>query len=1085
MKRKSKTIIGAALESMFPYELGMVVPPDPLTGSNATTEHNPQAVADQENALARLEAIRPGITKILTAEEPWRARAKYLSPVGYHGMINAPDLALNASMESNETPSDYSPVIQEIYGKHFKPFKNAFSQEGVFEKIFERIFHGNKAKEIPAAEQLAELETALKTVKTPAALALLEGRAEPPKGLIGTLEALAHDHPAPSQVFKSNAAMFANVVKLVQMAEKLPEPESVRDALKKAETSAEVKAIVTGYLKAQPPMSLLKTRPVVIAKPQPKGLFDDVTKNYESNLKQLAALKYDKNGYDFLTLALRKWNWVSATIDDQDSTGIAALYDEDPDTFDDLLKKTEQVADAWRDFEDNWYDFDTDDTAGWLCKGRIALAKAVLELEQTKGYSEEAINACVDRALLEKLHSLDLSLSQEGAFGELFSHVMEELQSLLQSPAAPALLKTPEVRKYIEETPEQVLSQESIDTRGLSMPKFDLTHYSMEELSAHNIEAMRNQAETRNAELAAVTQELAASNPGSYRLVKLCADGILYNEGNICDLLEKTTGDRPCLDSYRKLFSAQKFPGRVLAAGDGGDNYYRLVSQAAYFVRDLVSSGLQTLLQEGKVVAAVKLMDDLVNAEFIKASAVFPNAMEYSCAAVDDFLDSYNEDREQDPTFVERMMLSTNGGFAWLEQQLANTEAALSQCMPQALFQALGRQGDEFDQKLSVLAMNTLKAVLILDRGGIHVMEQVQLQRNINQEETLRLLRALQVRSQPVTPEAPAATYSQEAFDYTITQAGALHHAHAELVKKDDFAGLQRSLFGWGAQKTPTKQRESQKPAKDRTTGGLVSELNEYQAKAIAAFQGPAPAILEFPKHGIAQEERYYNDLAKTLNVKGFSHDRFYAPYLKAQTGVTTYLLDYAKQLLTPKSDLQHLTTECINFGLLYNADTNMKSMIDAINGRRQSNEELLALGRKVCDLFAEWRVVGTLRERNITDATKLVKPVSKYDIASLEQVCPNHEALDDCMGDEYNISRNYGAYQSVCFQLNCCVNLADYYMRENRPLGLLFTEASETLYAIADILAFRLYTSIAMNNSYQNLLIGKIFFIDELLKTQ
>ena len=1080
MKRKS--IITTALESLFPYELGLITPPDPLTGSNATIEHNPQARKDQETALERLEAMRPGITKILAADEPWRARAKYLTPLGYHGMVNAPALGLNAAMESHEEARAKVPsVIEELYSKHFQPFKDSVSQEGFLDRILGR---GPKLETKPQ-ERLERLEEAAANIKSPAAKGLLLGGGRPSQELLDKLLSLTKDRRAPSMVFTAvNSQLVSSAETLAKY--KFPKPDAVVSALRQATTPEVAKNVLTAYFKAMPPLKLLRSQPVRFSPADPVKLFTDVSKGYIHSRKQLEKLLVDDQ-YDVFDLARGKFNWVAGVIEDYESPGCVKLYEQDPDAHDALLRRADEYATAVSKFAKNWDYYSTSESAEFLLLGRIELLKAVLELEQTNGYSEEDINACVDRAVLGYFNQVAPTLSQESAFSELFSHVMAELQSLLQDPKAPPLLKSPEVLKYIKETPDQVLNQESIETRGLPMSKFDLACYAAEELSAHRIEAMQKAAEERSIELATLTQELTNTNPLGPTILKLCAEGILKNSGNISDLLEKATGDRPCLEAYAKHFEPSKFPLRVLAALRGCDGYWYAINYAYRFVRDVLESKLQEHLRSGDLAAITKAIESLRDAKFVELTAAFPNAMEYSNQSVDEYLDSLYDPADISPTIIEAAMLPGSPAFGWLEETVKDYESCFSAFLPQVLFVSLGKYGSEIDALLSPLAMTALKASCILDRGGIAVMEQVNIQRGINQDETIRLLRGLQLakqRSAGASATTPAESYSQEAFDYNITVPGALHHPHAEYNRKEDFAGLKHSLFGWGTKKAPTKLRESQKPVKDRTTGGLYGELNEYSSKAAGYFQGAAPAILEYAKRGIAQEERYYEDLAKAVNLRGFSHDRFFGPYLKAQTGVTTYLLDYAKQLLTQNSKLQELTKSCIDFGLKYPGETNMKSMIDAVNGRRMSEEELLALGRSICESLGSIALIEEIAKGQIEDATKLVKVVSKYDVASLEQTCPKLDELDESMGDNYNLSRNFGAYQDICFQLNCCVNLANYYLNVNRPLGLMFKDAQDYLYAVADILAFRLYAYNAMRNSYINLLSGKIYFLDELLET-
>lgn len=109
-----------AMEAALSYSLGLVIPPDPLTGSNATTELNPDGVKQLEDALSALEDRIPGIGKILAAAEPWRARTRFLTKVGYHGLSNSSNLAVNMAYEDMAGISEEKNPFHKIFMHYFK-----------------------------------------------------------------------------------------------------------------------------------------------------------------------------------------------------------------------------------------------------------------------------------------------------------------------------------------------------------------------------------------------------------------------------------------------------------------------------------------------------------------------------------------------------------------------------------------------------------------------------------------------------------------------------------------------------------------------------------------------------------------------------------------------------------------------------------------------------------------------------------------------------------------------------------------------------------------------------------------------------
>ena len=152
-----KGVARLAMEEALSYSLGLIKPPDPLTGKNDSIELNPIGVKQLEDALSDLEERIPGIGKILAAAEPWRARTRFLTKIGYHGHSNYRSMAVNMACEEMEEPTESSNPFDKIFQHYFKD---------LFPNTKPKIKHGCVMSKAAAEKFHEELKAKLEESRT-------------------------------------------------------------------------------------------------------------------------------------------------------------------------------------------------------------------------------------------------------------------------------------------------------------------------------------------------------------------------------------------------------------------------------------------------------------------------------------------------------------------------------------------------------------------------------------------------------------------------------------------------------------------------------------------------------------------------------------------------------------------------------------------------------------------------------------------------------------------------------------------------------------------------------------------------------
>lgn len=106
MRPSAKKLLSQLVQEAFSYELSLNRPVDPIGGSNATIEQNPEAVQKLLNPEEGKRLLEEAYSKMSVY-----AKYEFLTPVGYHGLVNSAGIGAGilTSMEtldlSGELPS--------------------------------------------------------------------------------------------------------------------------------------------------------------------------------------------------------------------------------------------------------------------------------------------------------------------------------------------------------------------------------------------------------------------------------------------------------------------------------------------------------------------------------------------------------------------------------------------------------------------------------------------------------------------------------------------------------------------------------------------------------------------------------------------------------------------------------------------------------------------------------------------------------------------------------------------------------------------------------------------------------------------
>lgn len=108
MRSSAKKLLSQLVQEAFSYELSLNRPVDPVGGSNATIEQNPQAVKDLIEVPEGRKLLDEAYAKMTTY-----AKYEFKTDVGYHGLVNSSAIGGGwlMSMESLETAAEEGSVL--------------------------------------------------------------------------------------------------------------------------------------------------------------------------------------------------------------------------------------------------------------------------------------------------------------------------------------------------------------------------------------------------------------------------------------------------------------------------------------------------------------------------------------------------------------------------------------------------------------------------------------------------------------------------------------------------------------------------------------------------------------------------------------------------------------------------------------------------------------------------------------------------------------------------------------------------------------------------------------------------------------
>lgn len=873
-----------AMEAALSYSLGLVIPPDPLTGSNATTELNPDGVKQLEDALGALEDRIPGIGKILAAAEPWRARTRFLTKVGYHGLSNSASLAVNASCEEM---SAVAPEVNPFHKIFMHYFKDILPDE-------KKIKHGCVMTPEAAKKFHDELKAKLE-----------ESRPEDEEPEIVSLEGLEHATPA-------------------------------------------------------------------------------------------------------------------------------------------------QFMDAW---------------------------------------IERSVRLAMEDDCRPTL------------FQQIYAKAAEELRAILKQGESTALLKEDTLRDWLNDEAKALdnyshaakVSVESASNRierrpAMKLNKFTTAMLTVEEITAHHIENVRNRREGLLAQLSEISERAINQDLIFKTIVELCADGILKNIGQINEQLERLGCSHYDVGNYASQFDPAKFEGRLRSARSEDDSTYQVVASASTYLSEVQNCGVYDAIRDGNIDEIVKASTALAAHRFNNLSAELGSATDYPDEAIDEFLAKLDQGGNTDAIGWEKAFLTNQSdrgsSFWYVEQYMRNETIAPDSCTPQSLFREVGKLGPETAEIAGEVARTSLKAVRILERAVYAVYEIIETHRCANLRETIAILQYGMSKMASAPAVLGDTSPHNEVKDNVEVALEAIAYATGFITndKHDaERSELLKSDFFWRAKpKQPQRQRESRKAPGERDVGYLQSEQQEYLAKVIAKFSD-VEDLRTLHYVGIVDQYPKYNHIAQACNLKGFDAARYYAPYTKAQSAFTEFMLDWVLSMYDKNSKPAKLVRMAYDFGDAFSKTDNMKTIVDAVNGTTSNVDSPEKIALRIITEFNNSLAIQELKKEGIESAKDALRPKNRYKVDMLEELAMQYGDYESKLGGLtlYNI---YTVYQKVCWQLHASDAIADYYNRTNRALAVEFMAVRGHLFAIADLLAFALYGQGTLRNAAANMMVGRINFIDDLL---
>lgn len=686
-------------------------------------------------------------------------------------------------------------------------------------------------------------------------------------------------------------------------------------------------------------------------------------------------------------------------------------------------------------------------------------------------------------------------------FQQIYAKAAEELRAILKQGEARTLLKEDTLRDWLSDEAKVLdnyshqtkVSVESVNTQiqrrpAMKLNKFTTGMLTVEEITAHMLDNARERRERMVAQLGEVSTQAIEKDLIFKTIVDLCADGILKNLGQINEQLERLGCSHYDATNYAQQFDPAKFEGRLRAGRAGDDVLYQVVAAASNYLREIENSGFCDVIREGNVDEITKIASNLASNKFPELTAALGAATEYPDEAIDAFLSGLDQGTNTDAIGWEKAFLpnQTDRGssFWYVESYMREQTIAPGSCTPQTLFREVGKLGPETAEIASEVARNALKATRILDRAVYSVYETIESHRCANLRETINIIQYGLSKMASTPSVGGESGFRTETKDSVEVALEAIAYASGYLSNTTHDAKVAESLksdFFWRAKPTqPQRQRESRKAPADRDVSYLQSEQQEYLAKAIAKFSDVVE-LRNLHYVGIVDQYPKYTAIAQACNLKGFDAPRYYAPYTKAQSMFTEFMLDWILALYDKNSKPSKLVRLAYDFGDAFSKGDNMKTIVDAVNGNTSSVEAPEVIAMRIIKDFNNSNAIQELKKEGIEAAKDTLRPKNRYKIDLLEEVSMQYGDYESKLGGLtlYNI---YNVYQKICWQLHAADAIADYYNRTNRALAVEFMAVRGHLFAIADLLAFVLYGQGTLRNSAANMMIGRINFIDDLL---
>lgn len=904
---------------------------------------------------------------------------------------------------------------------------NQFTQEGLFDFLFGK---GSSPKdEPPSMKRLEVLEEKAKKLTNPAAIALLEGKSQPSQELIDRLMAFTDDHVAPSMVFKQNRPLFEILIKLV----KLPKvnPESVAEKITDAKTKDEVKRICEDYINKMVPQCKLmdSAKKLVVGKANPKELYADLTNNYQHNWEFVRSYTYKDVKYpqshEAASLA-QYFGWPLGSLENEEGEGLEALIEQEPKLYDEYLDKFDEINESCRAFEDifscgaarDYYSFSpVRDETQFLIHGRCWLIEEALKL---------------------KVSNEELTDTQ------------------------------PQGDKMEQEIVPPAQSVHPVFYHGMAM----------EGLFQHRLDATSEENDSRQTELAKLTSDLADKFVWADKLSSLCAEGILANIGNIRDIVSRSvssaTGsglEQVCnLDDYRETLegfcATPRFHWLVCQYKDNS-----VQRAAGSFLIELKERGLVDLVKSKDLTSLEPALSALAATEWEEISKSLPLAVEYSEDSIREYLDTLAKNsvsKQASPVRLESLAVCVSDG------EIDSLVSGSFDQLPDLDFMDLRSlfasekylAGDQLVavKKVAQLALKAVAVLEVIDTDIRGVINEIKVR---NAEYTRKILNYV---SSAAGATSGTETMSQEEIAFASGVPDVL--AGHKQLKEAQFL----SFFGFGKKDRNTKVRETSKDSQEWRIAGLLAEQQEFLNKALGQFGGSIPELKELCYVGYANQGKLYNDIAKRAGLAHYDHAKDSAAYIKAAGGFTDYYLDYAIEVQQRNSKLRKLVEQTIHFSQEAGKGETPATIIDAFNNRGSSEATVIA--QQYSKRFVTLQAVSGYR--GISSAKDVLKPKYHYDVVTLEEQAMAYDDFEKNLG-ECTLQNVFTAYNKLCYHLQCADALSEYLMSRNRDLGIAFAGVRDTLWAMADVLAWVMYSNNALYASACNLMATRIWFLERL----